>query len=179
MKSKLYSHLLALGSFFLCNIALAAPTTTTPTTITPTTTANNKTVFLCATSVEPPTTFAYTPGQISLQSRLSWYAEYLPPGVSAAELCQKMAIKLQSLQDSGKSYFLAVDKLDEAWQICIVNNQGDSCKSPNSEVLFNLNGNYKSYGCLMQNIQPAQCPWTRGGVISLPGGRYKPTWWPF
>jgi hypothetical protein len=174
MKSKLYSYLLALGSLFFSNIALADPNA-----VNISTTDTNKTVFLCATDVEPPTTFSYTPGEINLHPRLSWYAEYLPPGVSATELCEKMANKFQSLQDSGKSYFLAVDKLDEIWKVCVVNNEGENCNSANSEVLFNLNGNYKSYGCLMQNIQPAQCPWTRGGVISLPGGRYKPNWWPF
>jgi hypothetical protein len=179
MKSKFYPHLLVLGSMFLGNIAFAEPFPATTNTTPATTTTENKTVFLCATDVEPPTTFAYTPGQIDLQPRMSWYAEYLPPGVSAAELCEKMATKLQSLQDSGKNYFLAVEKLDESWQVCVVNNQGDKCGTTESEVLFNLNGNYKSYGCLMQNIQPAQCPWTRGGVISLPGGRYKPNWWPF
>jgi hypothetical protein len=141
----------------------------------------NKIYFVCATQVEPPTTFIYIPGQVTLSPVMSWYSEYLLPGESAEALCQKTAQVLQTKYDRQEKYFVAaeLDLNNEMWKVCLVNEKGEKCTAKNSELLFSLNPNYQSPKCLMESIKPAQCLWSRGGLLSLPGGRYLPTWWPF
>ncbi|MGK7873643.1 MAG: COP23 domain-containing protein [Xenococcaceae cyanobacterium] len=139
--------------------------------------------FVCAPTVEPPTTFAYIQNQVTLEPVMSWYSEYLLPGSEAAELCQKVAEKLQSKYDRGQKYFLATERVDDRWKVCLVSTEGEECNSNNSEELFSLNTNYRNvHKCVMENIEPGKCfknVSLRGTVLSTPGGGYKPSWWPF
>lgn len=135
--------------------------------------------FVCAGDKEPPTTYAHIAGKVNLKPLMSWRSEYLFPGDSATELCQQTAQKLQSKYDKQQDYLLAGDWTNERWKVCLVSQQGEGCDSRNSVFLFNLNSSYQSPRCLMENIEPLQCPRSRGQLISLPGGRYRPSWWPF
>ena len=55
------------------------------------------TIFVCATEIETPTMFAYTPGQVNLTPLITWYQDYLLPEQSGREICQQTATKLQDL----------------------------------------------------------------------------------
>jgi hypothetical protein len=142
-------------------------------------TPNAQMAFVCAGNVEPPTTYAYIPGEINLKPLMSWHSEYLMPGDSAAELCQRSAQKLQSKYNSQQQYLLASNHTQQTWIVCLVTKEGDSCLTNDSVYLFSLNNSYQSPRCVMEGIDPIQCPRTRGKVISIPGGRYTPAWWPF
>jgi hypothetical protein len=135
--------------------------------------------FVCAADREPPTTYAHIEGKVNLESLMSWRSEYLFPGDSAVELCQQTAQKLQSTYDKKQDYLLAGDWTNERWKVCLVSQQGEGCDSRNSVYLFSLNSSYQSPRCLMEDIEPLQCPRSRGQLISLPGGRYRPSWWPW
>jgi Circadian oscillating protein COP23 len=140
----------------------------------------SKITFVCASEVNPPITYAYTPGEVNLKPLMIWHSEYLLPNESAAELCQRVAQKLQTSYNQQQDYLLASDGTDKMWKVCLVSKSGDGCDVSNSVYLFSLNGNYaQAPKCLMEGIDPLQCPRSRGKVISLPGGRYTPFWWPF
>jgi hypothetical protein len=173
MKWKLISTFLALGTSFFATIALATTKTLSQENPRP------KIIFACSSESNPPTTYAYIPGEINLKPLMAWYSEYLLPGVSAAQLCQQAAQKLQSKYDEQQKYLLASDRTDEMWKVCLVLKQGERCDSSNSVYLFSLSSNYLSPRCVMENLNPIQCPRHRGKVLSLPGGRYKPSWWFF
>jgi hypothetical protein len=138
--------------------------------------------FVCASEINPPTTFVYTPGEIILKPILSWYSDYLLPNDSAEKLCQTVTEKLQSKYDQGQKFFLASQKVNDRWQVCLVTQKGAECNSKNSEELFSVNANYKTPECIMENTEPKSCPnlpTTRGPVLSIPGGRYTRIWWFF
>lgn len=142
-------------------------------------TTKSRMTFVCASEAEPPTTYGYMPGKVTLKPVISWYSEYLLPGESATELCRQVAQKLQSKSEQQQNYFLAADRNNEAWKVCLVLQQGDGCDANNSEYLFSLNSNYQAPRCVMENIKPLQCPSSRGALIRLKGGSYTPQWWPF
>lgn len=139
----------------------------------------SKMTFVCASEAEPPITYGYIPGKVNLKPVISWHSEYLLPGESATKLCQQVAQKLQSKSEQQQNYFLAADRNQEAWEVCLVSQQGEGCNSQSSEYLFSLNSKYQAPRCVMENIQPLQCPASRGPLISLKGGNYTPSWWPW
>jgi hypothetical protein len=149
------------------------------------TNAKEKLSFVCATNTNPPTTFAYRQGEVTLTPLFSWYSEYLLPGNSASELCKSVAQKLQSKYNQGQKYFLAYEKINDSWKVCLVSKEGGKCTSDKSEELFSLNSTYQAPKCVMENTEPKSCPPTppsigyRGPLLSVPGGRYKPAWWFF
>jgi hypothetical protein len=135
--------------------------------------------FVCASEAEPPTTYGYIPGKVALEPVISWHSEYLLPGESASELCQQVAQKLQSKSEQQQNYYLAADRSNKDWKVCLVAQPGQECSAQNSEYLFSLNNKYQAPRCVMENIQPLQCPSSRGALVSLKGGSYTPSWWPF
>jgi hypothetical protein len=113
---------------------------------------------------------------------MTWYPNYLIPQDSSEALCKTVAQKLQSQYQKNEDTFLAFDQLKNEWRVCFVAQAGDNCSAPNSQPLFSLNAAFVAPKCVMENIAPAQCPLnptTRGPVISVPGGTYKPFWWIF
>lgn len=140
--------------------------------------------FVCATGVEPVTTFVYQPNRIALTPVLSWYSDYLLPGATADGLCQQVGEKLQRAYTKDKPVFLAYQKVGNRFEVCLVEREGEECNSASSEPLFSLNAKYlKTPECVMDNKKPEDCTravsGTRGTVLSIPGGRYKPSWWVF
>lgn len=146
-------------------------------------TTQSKMNFVCASTVNPPTIFIYTQGDVNLKPIMSWYSEYLLPNESGVELCQKIAQKLQNKYDQGEKSLLAYQKVDDRWKVCLVAKQGQECTADGSEELFSLNANYKTPECVLENKDPKACPppppTVRGPLMSIPGGRYKPSWWLF
>ena len=136
--------------------------------------------FVCSPESQPPTMFAYTPGEVNLKPIMSWHSEYMLPNQSAKEICQQVATKLQTHYEQGDKKFLAAKKIGDRNVVCLVSHKEEQCNSKNSETLFSLNPNYDPV-CLMNNRSPLECyaRTVRGSVLSLPGGSYQPTWWPF
>ncbi|OKH26200.1 hypothetical protein NIES593_03775 [Hydrococcus rivularis NIES-593] len=176
MKWKLIASIF-LGTVLLTTLSLRPAKTLSQETPQPN--SQPEMTFVCASDVAPPTTYAYIPGKVELQPLMSWYSEYLLPGDSAAALCQQAAQKLQSKYNEQQEYLLASNWTDEMWKVCMVSKEGEDCNASSSVYLFSLNSSYQSPRCLMEGIQPLQCPRSRGKVISLPGGSYTPRWWIF
>jgi hypothetical protein len=142
--------------------------------------ADNMT-FVCAPQMQPPTMFAYTPGQVNLKPIMTWHKEYLLSDTQAPELCQQVAQKLQTNYQQGKEKHIAYEKLEDKTLVCLVEDRNEKCTSENSEELFSLNPNYDA-SCLMNNLNPMECSvisQKRGSLMTLPTGTYTPTWWPF
>lgn len=113
---------------------------------------------------------------------MTWYPNYLVSQDSPEALCQTVAQKLQTQYQKNEDTFLAFEQVKNEWRVCFVAQAGDDCSAPNSQPLFSLNAAFVAPKCVMENIAPAQCPLnptTRGPVISVPGGTYKPFWWIF
>lgn len=175
MKRKAIAIVLFLGTSLLAAIS----TNATKTLSQESQTTKSRMTFVCASEAEPPTTYGYIPGKVNLKPVISWHSEYLLPSESATELCQQVAQKLQSKSEQQQNYFLAADRSNEAWKVCLVSQQGEGCNSENSEYLFSLNSKYQSPRCVMENIKPLQCPSSRGALVSLKGGSYTPWWLAF
>jgi hypothetical protein len=173
MKWKLISSIVAVGTSLLTTISLSTATTLGQED------SQAKISFVCSSEGNPPKTYAYIPGEQEPKPIMTWHSEYLLPQDSPTKLCQQAAQKLQNRYNEQQGYLLASDKTDRAWQVCLVSKQGEGCDSRNSVYLFSLSANYQSPRCLMENLEPLQCPRSRGQVISLPGGRYSPSWWPW
>jgi hypothetical protein len=149
-------------------------------TETQTISAQNMT-FVCAPQMQPPTMFAYTPGQVNLKPVMTWHKEYLLPEASAENICQQVAEKLQSNYQQGQQKFMAFEKVQDRTLVCLVGNKDDKCTSNNSEELFSLNPNYNPT-CVMNNLSPLECSAVgqqRGSLMTLPSGTYEPSWWPW
>jgi hypothetical protein len=137
--------------------------------------------FVCAPQMQPPTMFAYIPGQVNLKPVMTWHSEYLLPNTSAADLCQQVAAKLQNQYQQGQEKHIAYEKLEDRTLVCLVKNKDEKCTVNNGEELFSLNPNYNPT-CLMNNLSPTECSvisQRRGSLMTLPSGTYTPTWWPF
>jgi hypothetical protein len=174
MKFKATSKIMAMGMSLLTVLSVS-----TTATLSEESKPKSQIQFVCGADSEIPTTYAYIPGEVTLKPLMSWHSEYLLPGDSASELCKKAAQKLQNKYNEQQGYLLASDKTNDAWKVCLVSRQGEGCNARDSVYLFSLNGEYQSPRCLMENRAPLQCPRSRGTLVRLPGGQYKPSWWPF
>ncbi len=82
--------------------------------------AQTNTVFVCAAQTQPPTLFAYTPGEVNLTSLMSWHQDYLLPEQSGDEICQQVATKLQNrLQNQQPNLFVS-QKQENRSALCLV-----------------------------------------------------------
>jgi hypothetical protein len=135
---------------------------------------------ICDTTSNPPLTVLKRGTE--MVPLLSWYDNYLMPQDSAVERCQSVAKKLQAKYQQSQPALLAYQQVKNEWQVCLVSQTGDDCTAANSEMLFSLNAAFKAPECVMEGISPQRCPVnlvTRGPVIRVPGGTYKPSWWVF
>lgn len=134
----------------------------------------------CDTANTPPLTVLQEGTEVT--PLLSWHDNYLIPQDSAVELCQSVAQKLQAEYQQARSALLAYQQVKNEWQVCLVRQTGDDCTASDSKMLFSLNAAFKAPQCVMEGIDPQNCPVnlvTRGPLIRVPGGTYKPAWWVF
>jgi hypothetical protein len=135
---------------------------------------------ICDVGMNPPMTVLRKGTEVV--PLLTWYDNYLMPQDSAIERCQAVAQALQARHLKAQPTLLAYQQVKNEWQICLVNQVNDDCTAEGSEMLFSLNAALKAPECLMEGINPQDCPvnmTTRGPVIRVPGGSYKPAWWVF
>ncbi len=144
--------------------------------------AQSNTIFVCATTTQPPTLFAYTPGKINLTPLMGWHREYLLPNQSGTEICQQVAVKLQTQFQQKQPRFFITEKQEDRNVLCLVTQENANCSSENSEELFSVNSNYDPT-CVLDNHKPLEClAISRSrGVLGLPESPYTPTWqfWPW
>lgn len=173
MTRKFVSIALTVSTFVLSGATFDANEISEPTK------SQAKMTFVCATDIDPPTLFAYTPGEVTLKPLFRWYPEYLLPNQPAAAVCQQVAQKLQQEYNSGKRKFFAAETVENRTDVCLVSREDEKCNSQNSQQLFSLNANYDTT-CVMNNGEPIDCfAVNTRGVFSLPAGTYEPSWWPF
>lgn len=135
------------------------------------------TVFVCSTQNEPPTLFAYIPGEVNLSSLMSWHQDYLLPGQSGVEICQKVAEKLQNgLQNQQPKLFVAEQRETHS-VLCLVTEENADCNSENSEELFSVKPQYNAT-CVVDNREPLECLAIaqNRGVLGVPESAYAPNW---
>jgi hypothetical protein len=108
---------------------------------------------------------------------MSWYAEYLLPGQSGAELCQQTATKLQSLSQQEDAKYLKAQVTENKNLVCLVNEEDKTCVDEDSEKLFSVNPKFNA-GCVLENKTPIDCQvYKVRGVYSFNDEPYQPTWW--
>ncbi|MGV2828701.1 COP23 domain-containing protein [Myxosarcina sp. GI1(2024)] len=136
-------------------------------------------IFVCATDIETPTMFAFTPGNVKLTPIVSWHSEYLLSEQSATEVCQQTATKLQEI-DRRQEHYLRTQSKVHRTVVCIVSEKDATCSSNNSEELFSINPNYDAH-CILDNREPLECVALGRvrGVYSSIDSPYQPTWWPW
>lgn len=145
----------------------------------------SQTTFICDQTAEPPAIFLQNSDKSTRTVVLKWYSQYLIPGDSAAQLCQSVAKQFQVNYEQGNGYLLAYEgnKEKNSYSVCFVTQEGEQCDSASAIKLFALNSQFvNTPRCFMENQDPNGCPVrisTRGPLISVPGGKYKPVWWPF
>jgi hypothetical protein len=136
--------------------------------------------FVCASTQDPATLFAHTPGKPNLTPLMSWHKDYLLPNQNGAEVCQQVAIKLQNHYQQKQRIFFATEEKEDRTVVCLVSQENESCNSNNSEELFSVNPNYNA-ACVLNNREPLECVAIGGtrGVLSMPTSPYQPSWWPW
>jgi hypothetical protein len=138
-----------------------------------------ETVFVCANAGETPTMFAYNPGEVNLTPVMSWYAEYLMPGQSGAEVCQQTATKLQSSSQQENAKYLKAQATGNQNLVCLVNEESKNCVDEDSEKLFSVNPKFNA-GCVLENKTPLDCQvYKVRGVYSFNDEPYQTPWWPW
>jgi Circadian oscillating protein COP23 len=138
-----------------------------------------ETVFVCANSGDTPTMFAYNPGQVNLTPVMSWYAEYLLPGQSGAEVCQQTATKLQSTIQQEDAKYLKAQATEKNNLVCLVNEEDKNCVDEDSEKLFSVNPKFNA-GCVLENKTPLDCQvYKVRGIYSFNDEPYQPSFWPW
>ena len=137
----------------------------------------SNTVFVCATKTEPPTLFAYTPGQVNLTPLMSWHQDYLLPDGSGVEICQRVATKLQNLLQQQEPIFFVTEQKEDRNLLCLVKQESSNCHSENSEELFSVKPYYDAT-CVVDNREPLECLAINRsrGVLGVPQSAYTPTW---
>lgn len=140
---------------------------------------NTDKIFVCATDIETPTMFAFTPANVKLTPIISWHPEYLLPEQSASEVCQQTAAKLQTI-DRQQEHYLKTEIRVNRTVVCMVSEKDAACSSDNSEELFSINPNYNA-PCVLDNRQPLECVALGRvrGVYSSIDAPYQPSWWPW
>ena len=138
------------------------------------------TIFVCATEVETPTMFAYTPGKVNLTPLITWYQDYLLPEESGKEICQQTATKLQDLYQEEQARYLRTQEAEDRTLVCMVSQETNNCSSEDSITLFSVNPNYDAT-CILDNREPLECVAIGRvrGVYSVPDSPYTPSWWPW
>ncbi|WP_036480914.1 COP23 domain-containing protein [Myxosarcina sp. GI1] len=142
------------------------------------------TIFVCATEIETPTMFAFTPGNVKLTPIISWHQEYLLPDQSATEVCQQTATKLQEINrqqaEQKQEYYLKTELQGDRSLVCAVSEKDATCSSDDSEELFSINPNYDA-PCVLDNRDPLECVALGRvrGVYSSIDTPYQPSWWPW
>lgn len=137
--------------------------------------------FVCATQDDTPTMYAYTPGEVNLTPVMSWHPEYLLPGQSGQQVCQKTAMKLQASLDMQDAKFIKAytDKKSNSNLVCLVEQEDGTCASQESEKLFGVNPNYNPE-CVLSNKKPIDCmALTTRGIYSYNEQPYRALWWPW
>lgn len=143
-----------------------------------TSTASNS-IFVCATQGETPTLYAYNPGKVNLTPLMSWYGEYLMPGQSGAEICQKTATALQNSYQQDHAKYLKADAAKDANLVCLVNQKDQNCSDEASQKLFSVNSEYDP-SCVLENKSPIDCQvYKVRGIYSFNDEPYQPLWWPW
>ena len=138
------------------------------------------TIFVCATEIETPIMFAYTPGTVNLTPLITWYQDYLLPEQSGKEVCQQTATQLQNLYQEQEPKYLTTQETEDSTIVCMVNQETQNCDSEDSVTLFSVNPNYDAT-CVLDNRQPLECVAIGKvrGVYSVPDSPYTPSWWPW
>ncbi len=140
----------------------------------------SNTIFVCATDIETPTMFAYTPGTVNLTPIITWHQDYLLPEQSGKEVCQQTASKLQNLFQEKQPKYLRTQEAEDRTLVCVVDRENQTCNSEDSITLFSMNPNY-SAACILDNKEPLECVALGDvrGVYSVPDSPYTPSWWPW
>ena len=140
----------------------------------------SNTIFVCATEIQTPIMFGYTPGSVQLTPLITWHSEYLLPQESGKEICQQTATKLQALSQEKQERYLKTEAAEDRTLVCMVSQENETCSSENSEALFSINSNYNP-SCILDNRQPLECVAVGKvrGVYSTPDSPYQPSWWPW
>ena len=136
--------------------------------------------FVCATQGEIPTMFAYNPGNVNLTPLMSWHAEYLLPGQSGAEVCQKTATRLQNSYQQEEAKYLKSAATEDKNLVCLVNEEEQDCLDEDSQKLFSVNQKYNA-SCVLENKSPIECAAVQvnRGIYSFNDEPYQPLWWPW
>jgi hypothetical protein len=138
------------------------------------------TSFVCATEIQTPTMFAYTPGAVNLTPLITWHQDYLLPEQSGKEVCKQTATTLQNLSQTKQPQYLKTQEAEDRTVVCMVNQENQNCNSENSVNLFSINPNYDA-ACVLDNKEPLECVAIGRvrGVYSIPDSPYTPSWWPW
>jgi Circadian oscillating protein COP23 len=138
------------------------------------------TTFVCATEIQTPTMFAYTPGAVNLTPLITWHQDYLLPEQSGKEVCKQTAATLQNLSQKKQPQYLKTQEAEDRTVICMVTQETQNCSSENSVTLFSINPNYDA-ACILDNKEPLECVAIGRvrGVYSVPDSPYTPSWWPW
>jgi len=143
------------------------------------TSAASNSVFVCATQGETPTLFAYNPGEVNLAPLMSWYGEYLMPGQSGAEICQRTANALQDSYQQDNAKYLKADAAKKESLVCLVEQEDQNCFDEKSQKLFSVNSEYDP-SCVLENKSPIDCQvYKVRGIYSFNDEPYQPLWWPW
>lgn len=136
--------------------------------------------FVCATQSKTPTLYAYNPGQVNLKPLMSWHGEYLLPGQSGVQICQKTATKLQNSYQQKEAQYLKSTTTTDTNVVCLVNEEDQNCVSEESQKLFSVNAKYNA-SCVLENKSPIQCTAVQvsRGIYSFNDEPYQPLWWPW
>lgn len=136
--------------------------------------------FVCAVQGETPTMFAYNPGTVKLTPLMSWHAEYLLPGQSGAEVCQRTATRLQNSYQQEEAKYLKSETTPDKNLVCLVDKEDQNCLSDDSQKLFSVNKKYNA-SCVLENKAPIQCAAVQvsRGIYSFNDEPYQPLWWPW
>ena len=140
----------------------------------------SNTIFVCATDIETPTMFSYTPGKTKLTPLISWHEEYLLSNQSGAEVCQETASKLQEIYQQQEKKSFRTEQKEDSTLVCMVGGESETCSDKDSETLFSVNPNYDA-SCVLDNRQPLECVAIGNirGVRTIPDAPYTVQWWPF
>ena len=139
--------------------------------------ARANTVFVCAAQTQPPTLFAYTPGEVNLTSLMSWHQDYLLPEQSGDEICQQVATKLQNRLQNQQPKLFVSQKQENRSALCLVTEENQNCDSEGSEELFSVKPEYDAT-CVLDNRKPLECLAIaqNRGVLGVPQSAYSPNW---
>ncbi len=138
------------------------------------------TMFVCATEIQTPTMFAYTPGSVTLTPLITWHQDYLLPEQSGKEVCKQTATTLQNLAQEKQPQYLKTQEAEDRTVVCMVSQEAQNCSSNESVTLFSINPNYDA-ACILDNKEPLECVAIGRvrGVYSVPDSPYTPSWWPW